>query len=523
MATISNPWVAKAAVYKGQLHCHSTESDGVDSPANLVTAYKNAGYDFICLTDHNKATADPSVAGILFIPGVEESTDWGHINAINRNANIAGTNPGQYTINRINAGGGLAQINHPNWTTDPWTNAEIKTLIDFGLMEIWNAKVAPNENAEAKYDTCISTPNKRAWCTAVDDCHDVSGSGFNKGWIVVNADELTVSAIMAQITAGNFYASTGAIISSVGLSGSQISVSTPAAGKIEWIGSGGTVLKTTNAATSDTYDITTEADYVRIRITRDSDSLMAWSQPIYIIEDSEADDSYTKALLHFDGADGGVIIEDATKRPVGVYGDVCTKTTAGTYKWISGVYFDGYKDQVILSDSPDFEVGSGDFTIDFWFYPTSVATNKALFSKHEGGVYDEYYCYFSSSGIIRFNATVNGSSWGVNLTSNTAVTVNTLHHLAIVRNGNVWTMYLDGTAVATTTVAGTVPTSNESLWIGANYVGSTKYYYSGYMDEFRFSKGIARWTADFTPPTAAYAPPEPEPPSNTGILFATFI
>jgi len=295
---VMNPWNPKTATYKGQLHTHTTASDGTDTPTALVTAYKNAGYDFVAITDHDVATADPSVAGILFVPGVEETASEGHILALNVTAQSALTG-GQEIINAINAAGGMAQLNHANFTTYLLTDTEISGMAAFGLFEVYNQGVETEDstgNAEDKYDTTL-TANKRAWLTATDDCHDVSGATFNKAWVVVHAASLTLANVMTELANGNFYATQGPVISDIVLSENVITVTTPVASTIKWIKNNGEVIKTTAGVTSDTHTIVGDEVYVRIEITRDSDSLQAWSQPIYVMQLSDTATRVTSASV----------------------------------------------------------------------------------------------------------------------------------------------------------------------------------------------------------------------------------
>lgn len=83
-----------------------------------------------------------------------------------------------------------------------------------------------------------------------------------------------------------------------------------------------------------------------------------------------------------------------------------------------------------------------------------------------------------------------------------AITPNVWHHFAYVRKGNVWTGYIDGQQDFTKTVAGTLINKSEDKRIGL--WGNSTYGYRGYIDEFRVTKGIARWTENFTPPTVPY-------------------
>lgn len=274
---IHNPWAAKTHQYKGQLHCHTTNSDGVDSPANLMTAYKNAGYDFCSISDHDYLTPNPNVSGILYIPGIEETTNGGHILNTNATENLVGTST-QSVIDSILKNSSLSTLCHPA-ATPGWTNDEIVSLNRYNSMDIfiWG------RNTEAQYDYAISN-NRRCWATAADDCHDISNTttDFNLSWVVVNADELTLSAIVSSLNAGNFYASRGADISNIELDGRTVTITVPATSNIKWIKRNGVEIKTTASVLSDTYNITGDEGYVRIEVTNVSTELEAWSQPIFI-------------------------------------------------------------------------------------------------------------------------------------------------------------------------------------------------------------------------------------------------
>ena len=172
---ITNPYVSKDNVYQGQLHCHSACShDGVDTPAVLITAYKNAGYDFIALTDHNVLTPDPGVSGILFISGVEETAntlhDFTNIGAASR----VGFLSDQAVIDGILNQGAIPIIAHP--TTGTWSDAQLLAVENYVAIEIHNDTTG---NQEDRWDTILS--NKvRASGVAVDDCHDIAGPNFDE-------------------------------------------------------------------------------------------------------------------------------------------------------------------------------------------------------------------------------------------------------------------------------------------------------------------------------------------------------
>src|SRR5258706_9534158 len=112
--------------------------------------------------------------------------------------------------------------------------------------------------------------------------------------------------------------------------------------------------------------------------------------------------------------------------------------------------------------------------------------------------------YTDQGGNYPYGAVYVGST-AYAITSSSAITDTIWHHYAFVRNGNTITLYIDGVSKGTVSVTGlTVNNSANKLAIGrpGEYAGQ---YMNGWIDEFRFSKGIARWTSNFTPPGSAYS------------------
>jgi predicted metal-dependent phosphoesterase TrpH len=272
---IVNPYKGKGSLaLKGQLHCHTTNSDGVDSPTALVSAYRQAGYKFIAVTDHDFITPDPLVNGIIFIPSVEEGyvSAYDHIPAYDVTSQ-SDSNDAQTMIDFHRQNGKLCSLAHPGWLSGEETHA-IK-LFDNNFVEVFNT-------IEYAYhiDNLLTTGH-RVFMTAVDDCHNIAGGSFNQGYVVVHAETETKADILKALRAGQFYASTGNDIS-LELNGNIITATSTASSKFEFIGKNGKVLNTVNGATSATYTIQGYELYVRVRATRTSDNKLAWTQPIFI-------------------------------------------------------------------------------------------------------------------------------------------------------------------------------------------------------------------------------------------------
>lgn len=162
-------------------------------------------------------------------------------------------------------------------------------------------------------------------------------------------------------------------------------------------------------------------------------------------------------------------------------------------KFSQGGNFNGTDSRVDFSafaSSGIYDFGSGSFTIDFWFNTSSlVASDKYVI----GGTWKVAL----NNGQVVFDA-----GGGISLTSSGGpYTINVWNHVAIVRNVNDLTIYLNGVSIGNTTVAGAVSFSN-SFSIGSNNAGGN--FYSGSLDEIRITKGSALWATGFVAPTAAY-------------------
>jgi hypothetical protein len=222
-------------------------------------------------------------------------------------------------------------------------------------------------------------------------------------------------------------------------------------------------------------------------------------------------DSYTKLLLHFDGVDASTRISDNSfsgHTPT-VVANAQIDTTQSKFGG-SSCLFDGTDDYVTVPASADFNFAAGDFTIDCWFYFTT-AGRKAIFAFNTD---TRFGLDYNSVGTTKLGlwASSNGSSWdlihsdaGGNGICAATPPLNQWNHVAVVRNGNNWRVYLNGIVDLDIIVAGTITNnSGEAFNVGRWGYSANHFWYGGWIDEFRISKGIARWTAAFTPPTKSY-------------------
>jgi hypothetical protein len=166
----------------------------------------------------------------------------------------------------------------------------------------------------------------------------------------------------------------------------------------------------------------------------------------------------------------------------------------------SSMYFDGSGDYLVAPSSPAYAFGTGNFTLEGWFYPTASA-NQALFEMRNSTT--------STSGIaVRLLASSNTLRVIMNntalFTTSTAVLLNQWSHIAVVRSSGTVTAYLNGVAMTGGSASGSTSLTDNTLWIGELRDGS--FQWNGYMDDLRITNGVARYTANFTPPTQAFPP-----------------
>jgi len=166
--------------------------------------------------------------------------------------------------------------------------------------------------------------------------------------------------------------------------------------------------------------------------------------------------------------------------------------------------FDGIADCVTTPDSPDWDLGVGKFTIDFWFMRPSSAPHTVV-GQNDGSKYWVVYIYNTYVGFV-----VNhGSGEVLKFDKNYAFSVDTWYHIAIVRDGTTegtWYLFVDGVEQTKKTWVNGYGITIENIGAVLNigFPAGIADAFNGHLEELRVSKGVARWTSNFTPPTVAY-------------------
>jgi hypothetical protein len=220
-------------------------------------------------------------------------------------------------------------------------------------------------------------------------------------------------------------------------------------------------------------------------------------------------DSYTKLLMNFEGHDEGTTFLDKSPsaHTLTANGGVQTESAEQQFGHTSG-YFDGNGDYISIPDSDDWNFGSGDFTIEMWVRPSQLSVNGNIWFS-QGDDTNNRYSFFSINSKIRFLLYIGGAVKALYETTNNVLSLNTWAHVAFVRSGTNIYIFVNGesksltvtTAISTTAM----PNLSSEVFIGARNIGGTPdLYYNGYMDDLRVSKGIARYTSNFTAPTKSF-------------------
>jgi hypothetical protein len=287
-------------------------SDGDSTPHEVTTWYREHGYNFLVLTDHNHLTDITGLNAIhaakdrfLLITGEEVSDRYGqkpiHMNAFNperlvdaqHGDSVASTI--QNNVTEIKKAKGIPSLNHPNfhWAITIQDMLAVKGL---GLFEVYNGHPMVNNDGGGGFASldemwdALLTAGQRLYGIAVDDAHQFKVFGKEHsnpghGWIQVRADTLSSPSILAAIEAGEFYATTGVKLSNLSISPTEYRVEIAPDEKWEeksttyFIGEGGKILAKTfdkNAV----YRLTGKEKYVRARV-ESSGGAKAWTQPVF--------------------------------------------------------------------------------------------------------------------------------------------------------------------------------------------------------------------------------------------------
>jgi len=211
----------------------------------------------------------------------------------------------------------------------------------------------------------------------------------------------------------------------------------------------------------------------------------------------------SKLLLHFDDGNGSTAFTDVYGHTFTAAGGL-TESTAQAKFGAGSLGATSSGKYISTPDASDLHF-SGDLTWECFVYPTSYPSpvGGILGKQNASAAYNSAQILIDSSGGLYFSATTNTVGWSISLHwTGGALALNAWTHVAWVRNGSTFTGYVAGTSVVSGTLAGTLAEQTLALVVGSAYP-DTLYPFLGYIDEVRISN-VARYTANFTPPAAAF-------------------
>lgn len=226
-------------------------------------------------------------------------------------------------------------------------------------------------------------------------------------------------------------------------------------------------------------------------------------------------DSDTKLLANFDGSDGATSFTAQTGQ-VATFNNGAQLDTAQKKFGTASLLLDGDNDYLTFPDSNDWYLdnGIGDpFTIDMWIRPNALINFPAFVCQYTGGNNFWRFGYDTPSGSFEFSVIIGTTT--VHIRGAVSLNLSQWYHIAVVRVDNSnsldgWRLFCDGISLTLTKLSGEWNGVMENLASNLNishlpYFGvPDDYRFNGWIDELRISKGIARWTSDFIPPTQPY-------------------
>ena len=296
------PFAQPGHFYKGNLHTHSTRSDGTLEPEAVLAAYRERGYAFIALTDHfiprydfpivdtrrwRTPTFTTLLGAELHAPALENGEAW-HILAVGLPDDFAPTaqaETGPQLAARAAAAGAFVAIAHPAWYG--LTQEDARSLEAAHAVEVYNTGCAVESERGESWELAdiLLNQGRRLLTCATDDAHFHDWRDTFGGWVMVRAASLEPAALLAALHAGHFYSSQGPEFHDIAIAGDQLrvacspvrSIHLQAQGSFSRVSFGTTAAPLHEA----TFTLPAERRFCRITLV-DQHGKRAWSNPIWL-------------------------------------------------------------------------------------------------------------------------------------------------------------------------------------------------------------------------------------------------
>lgn len=312
--------VREGSWHKGNLHAHSTVSDGKLPPRRVAEMYADRGYSFLAFSEHQIYTNWSCLQqpGFVIIPGMERNMRFGeprrhfHVNGIMGPRGLRdkavkvppehlqrlpmpvweGYSTGQRIIDDLKDSGHLVVFNHPNWSFN--TFEDLLALDGYFAVEIYNTngQIENGVGVSTAHWDALLRAGRRVWGIAADDNHNFNKYGEASedwdsfgGWVMVNASELSRDAVTSALVDGRFYSTGGPEIRYLALDGNRVCVECSPVERVYFVAyfrhgysrcnRDGTLIESAE------YELRGTEGYVRVECV-DEQGRTAWSNPIFL-------------------------------------------------------------------------------------------------------------------------------------------------------------------------------------------------------------------------------------------------
>lgn len=292
MKTLNHPYenLNGGRWVRGNLHTHTTASDGARPIAEVVDDYRDRGYGFLMISDHDVYTSVEALAEMrseqmILIPGNEITASGSHILHVNASGKVPPSAQRQTVLNAIALDeSSFAIVAHPNWQErfDHTTISQLTEWVGYAGIEIYNGVIGRlhgSPYATNKWDMLLAA-GRRVWGYAHDDSHRLGD--IELGWNQVYVRENSCGAIVSALRKGEFCASTGVTINDIRVEGLRIRLETANAERIVALREVGRRFATVDSKVIEV-DVPENANYVRFECWGRGEQ-MAWTQPFFVTE-----------------------------------------------------------------------------------------------------------------------------------------------------------------------------------------------------------------------------------------------
>lgn len=200
----------------------------------------------------------------------------------------------------------------------------------------------------------------------------------------------------------------------------------------------------------------------------------------------------TNTTLLLSGTEASIIDKSQRTTTLTLNGNTTGSTTQVKFASTKSMYFDGTGDYVSIPSNDSLNFGSGEFTVEAWIYTTTKTNYQSIVGKWDGS--NGYWIHIDSSGYVLGG--LDGVSY---LQGATDVADGSWHHIAMTRSGSTVRIFVDGTLDSSATQSNNATNTSE-LRIGSLSTSFDRFF-NGYIQDFRITKDLARYTTTFTPPT----------------------